>query len=303
MDTIENRSLYDDLMMLYNLDTNEFCVNGRIIPSLFLIGIQKCGTTTLDEVLKQFPQLSHGRKKEHHFFDQENYMKNYTDYVESFPECNTGTVRSFDATPNYSNPDSYAAENIKQFYEEHGIPLNKLIFIAIVCSNSRRISSSFYRNNFFGKKLNFNITSFNKWFDWILKHQDQDIPSRSPISRGFYDEIFAKYLKLFPKSTFLLIDSHYALAKLQELGDFLANELNLPKQFIPNIHKNRGFAAKNKSSNKYHAKKENLTEFNLKHLYQFYSKHVQKFLDIVKQSDNAKTFPMNIFLAEWPERF
>ena len=196
-------------------NVNEFCVNGRLLPSLFFIGIQKCGTTTLDGVLSKFPQLSHGKVKEHQLFSKkdEKFMKIYKEKINRYPECNTGIVRSYDGTPNYANPNRNATENIKRFYGWHGIPVNKLIFIAMLCPNFRRISSVYYRPGFFKKQwainplLNSNIITFNKWFDWILKHQDQDHNSRDPLSRGFYDEIFAKYFKLFPNSTFLLIDS------------------------------------------------------------------------------------------------
>ena len=297
--TTRNRDSDGKARILYNLNQNEFCIDRRILPSIFVIGVQKCGTTTLDGVMSRFPQLSHGRKKEHHFFGHEKYNNNYTDYLNGFTECNTEIIKSYDATPNYANPNKNAAEDIKQFYEELGISLNKIMFIAIVCPNSRRISSVYHRSNFLlnrpKQKLNPNIKTINKWFDWILKHQDQDILEDSPLSRGFYDDIFAKYFELFPKSTFLLIDSQYALAKMQELGDFLATELNLPKQHIPDIHRNKGHAY-----SVFHTKKENLTELNLKKMHLFYSKHEQNFLELLKLNHNAKTFPMNNFLVEWP---
>ena len=37
-----------------------FCVDNHLLPSFFVIGIQKCGTTTLDAILKQFEEISHG---------------------------------------------------------------------------------------------------------------------------------------------------------------------------------------------------------------------------------------------------
>ena len=273
-----NRSLSDD--------SNEFCVNGRLLPSLFVIGVQKCGTSTLAGILQKFRELSHGETKEHHFFDHSKLSLDV--YIDQFPKCNKRIFRSWDCTPNYTNPSSNSAENIKLFYDKIGIPLSKLVFIAMICPNSRRVPSAFYH----ARKmdiLNSNITSFNKWFDWILQHQDQDEQhSSTPLHRGFYDDIFETYFEIFPESTFLFIDSQYAFDEMQRLGDFLARELDLPKRQIPYVHANQG-----------HEEKEEITDYNLKRLHQFYSKHEQHFSSIVKLYNNAKTFPVNNFLDEW----
>ena len=288
--TTRNRDSDDKARILYNLNQNEFCIDRRILPSIFVIGVQKCGTTTLDGVMSRFPQLSHGRKKEHHFFGHEKYNNNYTDYLNGFTECNTEIIKSYDATPKYTMPITSAAENIKKFYGKLGILLNQLIFIAIVCPNSSRVPSGFHSRREKGNQgdsrfLNLTKRKFNEWFDWILEHPDHDI-----LPRGFYDQIFAKYFELFPESTFLLIDSQYAFAKMQNLGDFLARELNFPERHIPNIHSNRG-----------KVKKEELTEFNMERLNQFYSKHEQQFSTLIKFNKNVKTFPSNLteFFDKW----
>lgn len=267
----------------FHENPNGLCIDGRILPSLFVIGIQKCGTSTLDGVLSKFPELSHGEKKEHHFFDDHFENLDFNKYLKQFPHCNIGIVRSYDATPKYTLPITNSAENLKRSYDKHGIALNQLIFIAMVCPNSRRVSSGFHSRREKGNNGDSRFTSltkrkFNEWFEWILKHPDQDI-----LPRGFYGEIFAKYFKLFPKSTFLLIDSQYAFEKTQSLGDFLALELDLPERQIPDIYSNRG-----------KSEKEELTDSNLNRLNQFYSKHEQQFLDIVKLNKNVKTFPTNL---------
>jgi len=272
-----------------NKNSGVFCVNGRILPSLFVIGIQKCGTTTLDGVLSQFSALSHGTVKEHHFFDKNNLK--LEKYLKQFPICDTKyPVRTYDSTPNYTNPDSKSAENIKLLYNQLGIPLSQLIFVAIVCPSFRRVPSAYYHSRrphlmdgFINNVLNFNTTlEFNKWFDWILEHQDQD--KYCILRRGFYDDIFSNYLELFPDSTFLFIDSDSAFQEMQNLGDFLATELNLPNQPIPDIHRNVG-----------KGEKEALTEFNLARLHSFYWKHETNFFEIIKRTQNVKTFPPDKF--------
>merc|ERR1712154_408419 len=101
-------------------------------------------------------------------------------YLKQFPICDTKyPVRTYDSTPNYTNPDSKSAENIKLLYNQLGIPLSQLIFVAIVCPSFRRVPSAYYHfrrphlmDGFINNVLNFNTTlEFNKWFDWILEHQ------------------------------------------------------------------------------------------------------------------------------------
>ena len=265
-----------------NQSPDVFCVNGRVLPSIFVIGIQKCGTTTLDGILSTYPQLSHGKTKEHHFFNRENL--NFNKYIKEFPNCRKKLVRSYDATPQYTDPNTNSADNIKRFYNQLGIPLNQLIFIAIVCPNYLRLPSNFYFSRWNGYKIKNKKTKFNNWFEWILEHQDHD-DSFDLLQKGFYNEIFAKYFDLFPESTFLLIDNQYAFKNLQKLNAFLAKELNLTKIKIPNIHRNKG-----------HGKDEDLTEDNRKRLNQFYSKHEQNFIQILPLHKNVKLFPTNNFM-------
>ena len=72
-------------------DREMFCINGKLIPSFFVIGTQKCGTTTLDRILLKFKEVSHGVEKEHHFFDNEN--TNLEKYINTFPNCDVSNNR------------------------------------------------------------------------------------------------------------------------------------------------------------------------------------------------------------------
>ena len=87
---------------------NVFCVNGRRMPSIFIIGIQKCGTTTLDGVLREFKAGPGKIAPEHHFFDND-YLDMQT-YINQWPDCNKKeTIMTYDKTPNYTNPCSKSA--------------------------------------------------------------------------------------------------------------------------------------------------------------------------------------------------
>ena len=269
-------------------DREMFCINGKLIPSFFVIGTQKCGTTTLDRILLKFKEVSHGVEKEHHFFDNEN--TNLEKYINTFPNCDaTKILRSYDATPNYTNPSSKSPERIKGYYDKLGIPLNKLIFIAIVCPNSRRIPSVYYHHLKSRIPVDENTNKkfpINSWFSWVMRHLELD--TYSAIKRGFYDIIFGKYFEIYPQSTFLIIDNTYAFQQEQDLSNFLAAELNLHEEKVPNILGNRG-----------RKKREALSKDNLALLQWYYKVHERKFLDIVRKTKTVKTFPKNGFLKNW----
>ena len=285
------------------IEKNEFCIQDRMVPSIFVIGIQKCGTTTIHGILSQWSQLSHGTTKEHHFFDHPH--KSYEDYLKEFPKCNNKIVQTFDSTPNYTNPLSNAPENIARFYNHFRLNSKKLTFIAIICPNSRRIPSAFYHEKTIKAQRHpkfhgvYNSTiRLNDWFNKTLNQHFQKTndqidsffdDSFAILRRGYYDLIFDKYLKLFPDSTFLLIDSDYAFIEMQELGNFLAKELNLSQQKIKYVHMN---SHEVKGNNEL---REELTVYNLKRLKELYLIHDVRFKELININGNVKTFPADFY--------
>ena len=113
---------------------NPFCFEGHQLPELFLLGVQKCGTTSLTKQLftewgffgdaqakglctaenrryasknghdcagthDNFPYTSNVKEK--HFYDHhQRYDKGLSHYAQSFPPCSANT-HTLDATPNY----------------------------------------------------------------------------------------------------------------------------------------------------------------------------------------------------------
>ena len=282
----------------------DFCYKNRTLPSVFIIGIQKCGTSTLNNLLSEFRDLSNGGYKEHHFFD--NPYQDYDNYTTQFPECNQNIVRTYDATPNYTNPLSSSAENIARFYKHFGLDPKELIFIAMVCSNARRIPSAFYHesryrkyriyfHDLFSSNSTANDSQLNAWFKWAftrhLQNRSNPIdvffdPSPSIFRRGYYDLIFNEYFKIFPDSRFLFIDSEYAFIEMQKLGYFLAKQLNLFPKNISYINDYGNYTGRGK-----------LTILNLKLLKESYSMSEKRFIQLVNLNANAKTFPANNFMS------
>jgi len=268
----------------YNKST--FCIENHLLPSIFVIGIQKCGTTTLSGILKQFKGISDGLTKEHHYFDNEN--NDTTEYYSQFPRC-TDANRTYDKTPNYTNPDSSSAANIKAFYEKNGIPLEGVSFIAMVCQNFHRLRSAYY-HHVAHNRSNINDMSFqfNKWFKYIMLNQQNE--QNAILRRGFYDEIFDEYFHTFAQSSFLIIDSFAAFREQQALRDTLSDFLNLKRKTInKDIWKNR----------KKQIVQEELNEDNTEIADLFYENHEKRFVHKLKQLKNVETFPKVGFFGEF----
>jgi len=82
-------------------------------PDIFIIGAQKSGTTSLNNLMFDHPQICSEGVKEKHFFDQSkdfevaaNYPKAQKEYLEEFKNCKPNQL-TVDATPVYVfNEDS-----------------------------------------------------------------------------------------------------------------------------------------------------------------------------------------------------
>jgi len=253
-----------------------FCVENHLLPSIFVIGIQKCGTTTLNWILHRFEEIYNG-KKEHHYFDHES--NDTSEYWNQYPNCKDAH-RTVDNTPNYSHPDSSSAANIKAFYEKLGIPLEGVSFIAMVCRNLDRLRSAYYHHVVHnrGHRVNDMMFQFNKWFEYIITNQEKERDAL--LRRGFYDEIFGKWFHTFPQSSFLIIDSSASFEDQQALVDTLSVFLNLENITTHAAHGN---------ANK--LEKEEWNKYNAVVAKQFYMYHEKSFVNILKQQKNVETFP------------
>ena len=69
-------------------------------PDVFILGVQKCGTTSLNSLLEYNNKICNKDLKEKHFYNERNFTANYTDYNLKFKDCKRSQI-TFDATPNY----------------------------------------------------------------------------------------------------------------------------------------------------------------------------------------------------------
>eukprot|EP00316_Scyphosphaera_apsteinii_P020376 CAMPEP_0119308834 /NCGR_PEP_ID=MMETSP1333-20130426/12799_1 /TAXON_ID=418940 /ORGANISM="Scyphosphaera apsteinii, Strain RCC1455" /LENGTH=366 /DNA_ID=CAMNT_0007312699 /DNA_START=138 /DNA_END=1238 /DNA_ORIENTATION=- len=145
------------LSLLRAVRSDIFCYEGRQLPSLFLLGAQKCATSSLATQLFEEWGVSRGApfhdghqwsdSKEHHFFDDEaRTPKGLSYYAKSFNHCGDFTV---DATPNYFFPDPFnnkAIDHIANMYGRERI--ERTTFAVLLCDPIQRAQSAWYHFHF-----------------------------------------------------------------------------------------------------------------------------------------------------------
>ncbi|EOD39990.1 hypothetical protein EMIHUDRAFT_223210 [Emiliania huxleyi CCMP1516] len=120
-----------------------FCVNGRQLPHLLLLGGQMCGTTSfsfqMQEEWRIKPSLT--SHKAVHYFDQAG-ANSIEEYAEHFPECGPD-VLTFDGTPYVTS--SFIERNVRQIKEAYGpARLNRTTFALLLCDSAQRAQSYTY---------------------------------------------------------------------------------------------------------------------------------------------------------------
>lgn len=96
-------------------------------PDLFIIGAQKCGTTSLNNLLFEHKQICSKGVKEKHFYSENNYLDIVKSYLAEFEGCKSNQV-TVDATPKYI-VGSEIAERIKASYKPESLAKKKFIIL------------------------------------------------------------------------------------------------------------------------------------------------------------------------------
>ncbi|KAJ1638060.1 P-loop containing nucleoside triphosphate hydrolase protein [Pavlovales sp. CCMP2436] len=177
------------------------CLSGRAIPSIFLLGVAKCGTTSLFGqiralapgllVAKPAPGRPTWEDKEVNFFtrDYRDYNKGMTAYAALFPACSAERLgkHAIDATPGYIECPA-VAERIYRSYAPDLRP--QLRFMAILRDPVSRLRS---------------------WFDHMVRKVKPDLPADAWATMGLSEIIdCARRRKIDPRVGALLFASNCA---------------------------------------------------------------------------------------------
>lgn len=209
------------------------------LPTFFLIGAAKAGTTTLYEMLKQHEQVFLPFVKEPAFFcDDEYYARGLDWYCETFyKEAGQQPVRG-DATPTYLFWGTKVVPRLKTHYRD------ELPRIIVIFRDPVRLVHSFYwhsvRDGREALSLRDALAAETKRlaeYGELLSRRGRLQYAYSEI--GMYARQLQPYLEVFPKSSFLFL-LHEDLGNFSRLAARLWDFLGLePAQGLKPVVSNK----------------------------------------------------------------
>lgn len=199
-----------------------------LTPSFFILGVQKGGTSTLHKYLSESDELFFPFKKELHFFDA-YYSKGMKWYHDKFiAPAGKQYKHAGEATPYYF----FHPEIPKRIYKE--FPTAKFV---ILFRNPIERAFSHYQmsvrreleNRSFDEAIN-NEARYIRWqrfkMRWNKKFNLKHV-EKSYISRGFYGKQLGRWLKLFPRESFLFLKSEDFFTNPQPLVNKVCDFLDI----------------------------------------------------------------------------
>ena len=195
------------------------------LPSFLIIGMAKCGTTSLAHALKDHSKIVMANHKELYFFNNiQNYKRGKNYYVTLFPDCKPDQI-CFEATPHYLRYEK-VPERVKEL-----IPKAK--FIVLLRNPVKRATSQAYgylrQCKRKGEKpvftdVNDIIESLFKEEKVFANHHSHYILknyARNILTWGkYYSKYLENWFKVFPRHKFLIIKAE----------DFFNNEEKVVKK-------------------------------------------------------------------------
>jgi len=178
---------------------NPFCMDGHVAPSVFLMGYQKSGSTSLWNDLRDNYHLATAKpiegedsfrnKEVSYFSNDQRYAKGKNFYLKHWPACSElKTGKAIDASPNTIFGGEKTAKRVKDFYGEKA---KELKFIVIVRDPTERMESSYWHFNA-GVENNFDnyvAKTIEKAKTWAKEDGD------APEPNFYYPNMYIKHLK------------------------------------------------------------------------------------------------------------
>lgn len=178
---------------------NPMCMDGHVAPSVFLMGYQKSGSTSLWNDLKDNYHLGVAKliegedafrdKEVSYFSNDQRYAKGKSFYLKHFPTCRdhkSGQV--MDGSPNTVFGGEKTAKRVKEFYGERAKDLK---FIIIARDPVTRMESAYWH---FNPGLD---QSFDKYVAKTIKQAKlwEAGNGTAPEPNLYYPNMYVKHLK------------------------------------------------------------------------------------------------------------
>jgi len=235
-----------------NKNANPWCIKGHLVPSVFQIGFQKAGSSSLWDQLVNKVGLKRGcgevgkpckvwghdeplyMKKELHHFDQdERYNKGMGFYAAHFPTCNdvSRDDQAVDGTPNYITDGRKVALRINEAY---GDKAKDLHFVLIVRSPAKRMEAGYWHfmKDVDGGFEHYVDKTFLQARSWIKNTSSLEPSSPNPYHGSLYGKWLAEYLEVFDGSQFTIVTLEQYTQTPQKVMSFITKRIKVKQQTV-----------------------------------------------------------------------
>lgn len=230
-------------------------------PDFIIIGVQKCGTTSLYSYLNHHPQVVHPEKKELHFFDL-NFHKGVDWYREQFPTfAKYVSPQSEQAIANEGGNfiNGFMTGESSPYYIFHPLVPQRIyqlfpqVKLIVLLRDPIARAISHYNHEV---RLGAEYLSFEEAIaleEFRLKGETEKILDRetyysfnhqhySYLSRGAYIEQLTTWMTLFPREQFLILKSEAFYDNPAVIVNEVFEFLNLPSHKLSKYDKlNAGY--------------------------------------------------------------
>ena len=198
------------------------------LPSCFVIGTQKAGTSSLHSWLSIQSSLSLPRFKETHFFyDDAKFNRGFDWYINNFENLEEGRIL-VEVDPNYLSSE-IAMDRIHDLYSEHEL---RPKFICILRDRIDRAKSQWIM----AIRRGMEERSFSKAFVESFENPNDCSEYNDYFSRGLYGKHIGNYKSKFQESDFLILgfedlfSQKQARKKFEEILNFIGakDEMKVP---------------------------------------------------------------------------
>lgn len=234
-----------------NPSSNPWCHRGHLLPNIFMLGMQKAGSSSIWMNLVDYLPIKRGcggfgkggecevwgqmeplyMKKELHFFDdQSRYEKGVDFYTAHYPQCKElkNEHRGLDGTPNYLGFGEKAAQKMVETYGEKKKDLK---FLLIVRDPVKRMEAGYWHimPNHGGGFEEFVEKSYQGAVDWMAGKAGPPWDP-NPYHGSLYARALKEWLKVFDPSQFTVVTLDQYSENPDKVMNFLANRLGMKKR-------------------------------------------------------------------------